>query len=187
MIDLPEVFPILNTKRLVLREQDECHIPQMVTLANTEDVAKMLSSMPYPYTRKDAKAWIKKARQEYMQKVLISFAITDKEIQKYMGTVDMMLSPEHNHATLAYWLGRPYWGKGFMSESVVAVIHYGFDVLGLRRIASHHFHTNPASGRVMEKAGMKREGIRRAHFKKGEEYLDVHDWGILREEFIPNR
>ncbi len=95
MIDLPEVFPVLHTKQLVLCEQDECHIPQTVTLANTEDVAKMLSSMPYPYTRKDAKAWIEKVRQEYMQK-----------------------------------------------------------------------------------AGMKREGIRRAHFKKGEEYLDVHDWGF---------
>ena len=183
MIDLPKAFPRLHTERLTLCEQDEKYIPQMVALANEKEVSKMLSSMPYPYYAKDARGWIETAAKKYAEKTLISFAITNKQSGDYMGNIDLMLSPEHNHATLGYWLGKPYWGKGVMSEAARAVMVYGFDTLKLRRLAAHHFHINPASGRVMEKAGMKLEGIRKAHFKKGENYLDIHDWGILREEF----
>ncbi len=183
MKDLPQIFPTLHTQRLVLCRQDEKFISQMVELANREEIAKNLSSMSYPYGKEDAKEWIEQANRRYVEKKLISFAITEKENGDYMGNIDLDLSLRHNHATLGYWIGVPYWGRGYMSEAATEVMRYGFEELGLRRIAAHHFQTNPASGRVMEKVGMKLEGIRRKHFKKGETYLDIHDWGILREAF----
>ncbi len=183
MIDLPKKFPTLLTKRLSLRMPDKKYIKEMATLANDEEVAKNLSSLPYPYKEEDAKKWIESALKKFDDKMVMNFVITDKTSGCYMGNIDLIFSHQHNHATLGYWLGKPYWGRGYMSEAVKELIRYGFEVLKLHRIVSHHFHTNPASGRVMQKAGMKMEGIRRAHFKKGDFYLDIHDFGILREEF----
>ncbi len=183
MIDLPKRFPTLSTKRLCLKIPDKKYIKEMTILANDKEVSKNLSSLPYPYNEEDAKKWIESAMKKFEDKMLMSFVITDKQEGYYMGNIDLIFSHDHNHATLGYWLGKPYWGKGYMSEAVRELIRYGFEVLKLHRIASHHFHTNPASGRVMQKAGMTPEGIRREHFKKAEVYLDIHDWGILREEF----
>jgi ribosomal-protein-alanine N-acetyltransferase len=92
----------------------------------------------------------------------------------------------HSRAEIGYALSRRYWGEGYMSEAVNAVIEFGFREMLLNRIMARCEVNNIASARVMEKVGMQLEGILRQHlFVKGR-YWDLKIYSILREEFFDN-
>ena len=74
----------------------------------------------------------------------------------------------------------PYWGRGYATEAARAVVAYAFDELGLNRVFAFHFTNNPASGRVLQKIGMRHEGTRRAHTRKDGAFLDSESYAILR-------
>ena len=93
------------------------------------------------------------------------------------------MKPEHDHAELGYWIGVPYWGAGYATEGARAVMQFGFETLSLNRIFASHFSRNPASGRVLQKIGMRYEGTLRRHLKKWDEYIDLECYGVLRSEF----
>ena len=76
------------------------------------------------------------------------------------------------------------WGKSYVTEAARAAIRFGFEDLGLNRIWSYHMVRNPASGRVLAKAGMKREGRLRQHVRKNEVFEDVEAWRLLREDWV---
>ena len=80
-------------------------------------------------------------------------------------------------------LGVPFWGHGYMTEALKRLIQYGFEEHNLNRIDANYFIFNPASGRVMEKAGMTFEGVLRQRFIKDENTIDVGVCSILREEW----
>jgi ribosomal-protein-alanine N-acetyltransferase len=83
-------------------------------------------------------------------------------------------------AELGYWLGRPYWGQGLTTAAVRAVTGYGFEALGLERVFALPYARNPASARVLEKAGFTLEGVlRRSAFKDGE-FVDQRLYAALR-------
>jgi RimJ/RimL family protein N-acetyltransferase len=82
-------------------------------------------------------------------------------------------------------MGVPFWNHGYCSEAARALVTYGFEQMGLHRIYAFHFARNPASGRVMQKAGMTCEGTLRQHVKKWERYEDLVAYGILRSEYTP--
>ena len=81
----------------------------------------------------------------------------------------------------------PYWNNGYGTEAVQAVLKYGFEVLGLNRIHAKHFKRNPASGRILQKIGMKYEGCQRQHFKKWDNFEDIELYGILRSEYVNSK
>ena len=91
----------------------------------------------------------------------------------------MNLNALDNNGELGYWIGKPYWGRGYCTEAAREMVRYGFEILGLHRIHSNHFGSSPASGRVMQKIGMIREGTRREHYKKWGEYEDRVEYGLL--------
>jgi [ribosomal protein S5]-alanine N-acetyltransferase len=88
---------------------------------------------------------------------------------------------------LGYWIGKPYWGRGFCTEAARAVLRYAFTELGLNRVHAYHFHHNPASGRVLQKIGMTHEGLLRQHVKKWGQFIDNELYSILRSEFENTR
>ena len=92
-----------------------------------------------------------------------NWAMEYKETGKVIGNISVVrLNESTEAADMGYCMSRAYWGQGLMPEALKAVIDYLFDVVGLNRIAACHDVNNPKSGRVMDKAGMKREGILRA-------------------------
>ena len=91
-----------------------------------------------------------------------------------------MPNKDHNRAIIGYWIGHQYWNKGYCSEALREIIRYGFSTLGLNRIGATHQSKNPASGRVMIKAGMWREGTLKKHILKNGEYDDVEIYGIVK-------
>ncbi len=70
-----------------------------------------------------------------------------------------------------------------MSEAVSEVVRYCFEELDTHRVASHHFHPNIASGKVMQKADLLYEGRRKQHYTKGDEFFDIIDYGVVRTEW----
>ncbi|NPA28075.1 MAG: GNAT family N-acetyltransferase [Epsilonproteobacteria bacterium] len=166
---------IITTKRLLLRLPTNKNIKDIVKISNFKVLSLKLSSLPYPYSEDSAKEWIKKANSSNYIGFLIEF---EKEV---VGVINIDISKEHNHATISYYLAPQYWNKKIMSEAVGGVVDFCFNKLNLIRVAAHHFHTNMASGKVLLRNNFLLEGIRRKHFKKENEYLDIYDYGILKE------
>lgn len=84
-------------------------------------------------------------------------AITLKRTGEIVGTIGIGITKQHSRAELGYWIGHEYWGNGYCTEAAKAIIDYAFNVVKLHKITSRFMEVNPASGRVMEKAGMTRE------------------------------
>ena len=85
---------------------------------------------------------------------------------------------------MGYWVGAPYWGRGYCTEAARAILRYGFEELGLHRIHAQHFARNPASGRVMQKIGMVYEGRQHEHVRKWDRFEDSDLYGILASDWV---
>ena len=124
-----------------------------------------------------AAAWI-----STVQERLKRYAITLKEDGRLIGSITLDMACEHDHAQLGFWIGVPYWGKGYATEAAREVVRTGFEVWGLHRIYAQYFGTNLASARVLAKVGFQGEGLMRQHVKHWDQYQDVHLCAILRDE-----
>lgn len=100
-----------------------------------------------------------------------------------IGTIALFVDENNNSGQLAYLLIEEAWGKGYMVQAVRAVINFAFTELGLNRIQADHFSENTSSGRVMQKAGMQREGLQRQKYYKYGTYHDAVLYAALREEW----
>lgn len=85
-------------------------------------------------------------------------------------------------ATMGYCMSRAHWGKGVMTEALTAVIDFFFDEVGFNRIDADHAVDNPASGRVMEKSGMRYEGTHRQAVRTNCGIVDIKKWAILKSD-----
>ena len=92
-------------------------------------------------------------------------------------------SLEHARAEIGYVLARRYWGQGYMTEAVGAIIAYGFEAMSLNRIEALCRPLNVASARVLEKAGMRFEGVLRQYMFANGTHHDYKIYAILREDF----
>jgi acetylornithine deacetylase/succinyl-diaminopimelate desuccinylase-like protein len=95
----------------------------------------------------------------------------------------MVFHPDHDRAEIGYWIGKPYWGRGYATEAAAAVLSYGFGALNLHRMHAYHYSRNPASGRVLQKIGMSHEGRAPGHIKKWGTHEDCELYGILRADW----
>lgn len=180
--DAPDLQPVLETPRLVLRALSLADAPQVQQLAGVREVADTTLSIPHPYENGLAEAWIGSLADLYARRQQVVFAITARPAGHMVGAIGLVLRPAHDRAELGYWIGKPFWGHGYATEAAAAVLRYGFDVLGLNRIHACHFARNPASGRVLEKVGMRPEGISRQHVRRWGRFEDLVQYGMLREE-----
>jgi len=169
----------LQTERLILRPYTETDIAELLPLVGTREVAATTLRIAHPYTEQDAKSFLALAKDADK----IWLAITLRTNCRQVGGIGMRVDQEHKHAELGYWLGKPYWGKGYATEASREMIRYGFEDLGLHRIFATHFKHNPASGRVLKKVGMRYEGCQREHLVKWGEFVDSEMYGLLRQEW----
>jgi ribosomal-protein-alanine N-acetyltransferase len=156
----------------------------MVEFLSPKDVYLTTLNIPHPYTKANAEAWIAK-RTEHTQRVgkEVSFAIRDPN-NKIIGAVgaDTHEPGSSHRAEIGYWLAKPYWGRGIMTDVVGVYINYAFDELQLLKLVAHVFEFNPASARVLEKNGFKLEGKLRKHYQKDGKLVDARIYGLLKED-----
>ena len=175
--------PIIRTERLTLRPFRLEDAKDVKRLAGSKAIADTTARVPHPYKDGMAEKWIKTHRGMFRRKKAVIYAITRSGTGKLVGAIGLELHMANERGELGYWVGRSYWNRGYATEAAEAMLMYGFTELGLKRIYAHHFKRNPSSGRVMQKIGMKREGLLRQHFKKSDGFEDLIFYGILREEF----
>lgn len=180
--------PTLRTARLTLRPFTAADAPQVQTLAGAYEIALNTLSIAHPYPEGAAAAWIATHETEYDENRVHHFAIAIEEDgnDNVAGSMGLMIKGE-GIAELGYWVGVPFWGRGYASEAAEAILRYGFEQCGLHRIFACHFTRNPASGKVILKMGMQYEGTMRQHVHKWDEYLDMSFYGILRDEWLARR
>ena len=128
-----------------------------------------------------AEAWIEPHAANWADKKALTLAVSTTA-DGLGGAVGLRLGFEHLRAELGYWIGVPFWNRGYATEAAEAVMRFGFDELGLNRIQAGHFARNPASGRVMEKLGMTLEAVRREHVLKDDELEDLVLYAVLESD-----
>lgn len=175
--------PTLETERLILRPFSLEDSERVSELAGVKEIAENTTTIPHPYEREMAEAWIGMHKEQFKKGENVVFAVCLKRSGELIGAMGLILKQDHDRGELGYWIGLPYWNHGYCTEAARAVIAYGFETFNLNRIAAIHFTRNPASGRVLEKIGMHFEGVHRQEIKRWGEYQDVACYGMLREEF----
>jgi ribosomal-protein-alanine N-acetyltransferase len=118
---------------------------------------------------------------------LTTFAIIRQSDSRMVGTIGLVWRDlETNTAEVGFSIARECWGKGLMTEALDAFLRYAFVQMGLSRVEAQHDLRNPASGRVMEKAGMRLEGRMRGRLYYKGERADAVLYAALREEWLSN-
>jgi [ribosomal protein S5]-alanine N-acetyltransferase len=176
--------PTLNTKRLILRPFVPSDAAELRRLAGAPEVAATTLRIPHPYPRDYAERWIGGQGEFFETGAGVIFAIVRRRDAALVGCVSLECDADNRSAELGYWIGVPYWNRGYATEAARMTVAFGFAYFGLHAVKSSHFGSNPASGRVMEKIGMRLEGRRREQlYKEGRGYEDLVDYGILMADF----
>ncbi|MCP4703417.1 MAG: GNAT family N-acetyltransferase [candidate division Zixibacteria bacterium] len=175
--------PILKTERLVLRPFSLDDAPQVQKLAGDKEIARTTLLIPHPYKDSDAKEWISTHEPMLKEDKSVTYAVILAETDDLIGAIGLTLSKIYEHAELGYWIGVPFWGKGYCTEAAKVTLKFGFENLKLHRIFAHHMTNNPASGKVMEKIEMSYEGCCHQHVKRWGEFQDIKLYGILKSDY----
>lgn len=144
----------LGTPRLILRAPQSGDAPAITSGLNDLEVSRMLATVPAPYRLADARDWLgrEKARREAGESW--DFIVTRREDPAGLCIGMAGLSRRADgQMHLGFWLARPFWGRGLMTEAVTSVLRLGFTALALRHVHSGYFRDNDASRRVHEKMG----------------------------------
>ena len=173
----------LNSDGCRIRPIDARDIGPIQQLAGAAEIAEN-TFVPHPYPPDAASEFVKLCQERWALDEAYVFAIIDIGMDAFVGTIGIHLDATHNCADVGYWIGKPYWGRGLATAALRLVIKFGFEKLHLNRIEAGHFSENPASGRVMEKASMRYEGVRRQSALHRESYKDVVYFSILREDYL---
>ncbi len=168
----------LKLSRCTLRAWRAGDEASLVRYANNRNVSGNLKDrFPFPYTGADATAWIAHASG---QTPVVNFAIVVNGEAVGGAGIELGTDVFHRSAEVGYWLGEPFWGRGIASEVLRAITDYAWATLDVIRLEAGVFSWNPASARVLEKAGYTLEGrLRQAVVKHGR-VGDRLIYGLLR-------
>lgn len=179
-------FTPLRTERLTLRPYSPSDTAALVPLIGAREVAATTLRIPHPYSEAYAHEFIAESQKDFESGKCVRLAMVVRESGVLCGGIGLQINRDHRHAELGYWIGVPFWGRGYATEAASAVIDCGFRQLGLHRIYASHSTNNPRSGRVLQKIGMRHEGTQRNHVLKWGEFLDLEMYGMLAEDFRVN-
>jgi ribosomal-protein-alanine N-acetyltransferase len=177
----------LRTLRLLLRSLEREDIPALVRLAGAREISSMTANIPHPYSEQDGQDFLARASEEFRSGLSVSFAVCISPGRELCGAVGLNITAAHQRAELGYWMGLPFWGNGYATEAAEAVLAFGFEMLQLNRIYAFRFAENEASGRVLEKIGMRHEGSSRQHIRKWDRFIDLENYGLLKSDFLSGK
>jgi RimJ/RimL family protein N-acetyltransferase len=147
-------IPVIETERLILRAARLADAKAVTSLINDRRIAENTARIPHPYSLADAQAFLSTANRDPNEP---SFLITLAE-GTIIGGCGIHLLPGGD-PELGYWIGLPYWGRGYVTEAARAMIDHAFGALGYERLTSRARVSNPASRRVLEKCGFQWSGV----------------------------
>ncbi len=181
--DLFKNLPVLETDRLKLRKLTMRDAGDVFEYASVPEVSRYVSWEPHR-TIADTKSFLKHLLFQYEKGIPTSWGIVLKENEKLIGTGGFLWwSLDNSKAEIGYVVSNQYWNKGYASETLNRILQFGFEILQLERIEARCFVENTASERVMQKCGMKLEGILRSSMYLKGAFRNFKLYSILRNEF----
>jgi len=181
--DIFSNIPILYTKSLILKKMTLKDAEDLFEYASDPEVTKYVTWAPHK-SIDDSIDFLKSVLRRYENNEVSEWGIVYKENNKFIGTCGYVLwVPVHSLAEIAIALSGEYWGKGLMTEAVKEVIKYGFEKMNLNRIYARCFMENIGSQKVLEKVGMKFEGILREQMFIKSKFSDMKIYSILSKEY----
>jgi [ribosomal protein S5]-alanine N-acetyltransferase len=175
--------PRLETERLILRPFSPADAEAVTALVSPREIAASTISIPHPYDRAMAESWLGGLEGAFERGDSLTLAVTLRTDGTLVGCVGLRIDRTNHRGEIGYWTGRDFWGRGYCTEAAAAVVRHAFEALGLHRVIAHHMTRNPASGRVMQKLGMRHEGTLRGHVFKWGVHEDLEVYGLMRDEF----
>ena len=176
-------LPVLETEDLLLRPMRMRDAKDIFSYSSDPEVARYVLWNPHR-NLSDTRAYIRYIRSLYHRGLPSSWAVVFKPDGKVVGSIGFMSWIPVNHtAEVGYSFSRKYWNRGLATQALQAVIQSAFSSIpALNRLEAQHDIRNPASGRVMEKCGMRREGLLRSRILNKSEFADVVLYAILRSD-----
>ena len=149
--------------------------------ANNRRIAERLRDrFPNPYTLEDAKRflWAVLARDENAKEFVLAIEVDEAAV----GAIGVILGSDIERVSgeLGYWLSEEFWGRGIVTAAIRQFAPWAMERFGLTRLHADTFHDNPASARVLEKAGFAKESIKRRAAIKNGEIKDLNVYVMLR-------
>ena len=178
---MPDLKPVtLTTERLKLRWMDERDVAGHYAVFADPAVARYWSSEPWTDVAQSAEA-IAATMAAYADGSGLRFGIELKESGELIGNASLHHFVEQNRrCEIGYALGSQYWGKGYATEALRALVRHGFDALDLNRIEADIDPRNIGSARVLEKLGFRKEGYMPERWVVFGETADTVNYGLLR-------
>lgn len=175
------MLPTLTTQRLLLRPLELSDADQVQRLFPQWEIVQYLNAVvPWPYPPDGALTW-------YRDRALPAMARGDEwhwtlrfkeNPDQIIGAIGLIRSDQENRG---FWLAPAWHGRGLMTEAVIAVNDYWFDVLGFSVLRAPKAVANVASRRISEKTGMRRVGTDERNYVSGR--LPGEIWEITAEEW----
>ena len=176
-------FPVITTKRLLLREPQISDAADYFVIGSDAEVQKY--NAPVMQNVTESETLLAEVRAEYAAGEGISWVVTMGESHPVLGLFGFYhWSHYHRRAELGYALARDYWGQGFGTEAIRAMLAYGFEQMNLHRIYADTIADNTRSVAVLEKIGFVREGTSRESSWEDDGFF--HDsalYGLLKREY----
>lgn len=167
----------IDTGRLLLRKSRLSDAEDILEYASDERTVKYLTWEGIQTTQQ---------ANEFISNFSINhggYMIELKETGHVIGAINICVVPEHEKGFFGYVLNKKYWNKGYMTEALNAILRLAFEKLELNRVEATHYAGNEASGRVMEKCGLIKEGFALQEVKIKDIFRDVAHYGITKEQW----
>jgi RimJ/RimL family protein N-acetyltransferase len=164
---------IIKIKNFKLRSYKSDDTVSLIKNINNKKIYRYTTHIPYPYTLKHAKDWLKKCRDKSRPSINFAIDIGGEVI----GGIGLSHIEKNYKAEIGYWLAEQYWNQDIITSAVKLIVRYGFKNLRLKRIYAYVLLPNQASARVLQKSGFKQEGLLRKHFSKDGKIYDVLVFG----------
>ena len=174
---------IIETNRLLLRPLEMNDAPAIAAKIDNYEISKNLARVPYPYHRSDAEEFIDWALQ-HDQRSAFRVISLKADPDTLAGLISYDCMEERQKAELGYWLVQQHWGKGLMTEAAQAMVELAFMTSGLDSLSSCYFNENPASGKVLARAGFAITGTCLQFSKARSEEVPVTAVTLTRESWL---
>lgn len=171
-------FPTLETERLKLIEPKHENLKEMFEIYSDKETMKYWDAFPHEDLERTGKV-LEMHQNRFKEGTGVCWSIYSKEAEKLIGIVSYNHYVKDGLSVIGYILNKEYWRKGFMTETLLKIIDFGFNELQVHRIEAHVMPENVASQELLEKIGFKQEGLIRERAKVKNGYGNVYFYGLL--------
>lgn len=174
--------PILNTERLLLEPFKDTDLDDIYIYASDPDVAKTVSWDAHKNLEdsREYLNWIQRQTSGVSEKIFFVWAIREKASGKVIGSIDFKNLQAHS-GQFDYAIGKSYWNNGYATEATKEVLNWAFDAIpNLQRIQAFCIAENQGSRRVMEKAGLQFEGVRKKSIQSKGQIFDTAHYALVK-------